>query len=137
MNDMNDLTTMVKEFNEKLVPIHPTFPTAMTPTERGIRYGYMKEKLNEFLLAGDLVAQVTALAGLIYFAVAALVNQGVQPGRIYAMIHAANMRKFTDEKVLKAKHWHGPEAAIEAELNRQMPAAAPGQGGTTDVEVAF
>lgn len=132
MNEQDSLYEMVKEFHQKFGHTVRDSPTAMAPADRAIRYRFMKEELGEFLAAGDIVDQVDALAGLVYFAIGTFVNLGIDPRHIFRAVHAANMRKLwpdgrprhrpSDGKVVKPDNWHGPEAEIRAEVERQAAA---------------
>ena len=83
----------------------------------------------------DLVGQVDALIDSLYFTYGSFVLMGVDPERIFDIVHQANMGKiFPDgkahfdpltHKILKPDDWeekYAPEAAIEKELQRQRKA---------------
>lgn len=83
----------------------------------------------------SLVGQVDALIDSLYFTYGSFVLMGVDPERIFELVHAANMGKiFPDgkahfdpvtHKILKPDDWeekYAPESAIEKELNRQIKA---------------
>jgi len=82
-----------------------------------------------------LVGQVDALIDTLYFTYGSFVLMGVDPERIFEIVHQANMAKiFSDgkaqfdpvtHKILKPEDWeekHAPEPAIKKELERQIRA---------------
>jgi len=82
-----------------------------------------------------LVGQVDALIDTLYFTYGSFVLMGVDPERIFEIVHQANMAKiFPDgkaqfdpvtHKILKPEDWeekHAPEPAIKKELARQIRA---------------
>ena len=83
----------------------------------------------------SLVGQVDALIDTLYFTYGSFVLMGVDPERIFDIVHQANMGKiFPDgkahfdpvtHKILKPDDWeekYAPEPAIERELERQIQA---------------
>ena len=83
----------------------------------------------------SLTGQVDALIDLLYFTYGSFVLMGVDPERIFDIVHQANMGKiFPDgkahfdpvtHKILKPDDWeekYAPEPAIRAELARQIAA---------------
>ena len=82
-----------------------------------------------------LVGQVDALIDTLYFTYGSFVLMGVDPERIFEIVHQANMAKiFPDgkaqfdpvtHKILKPEDWeekHAPEPAIKKEIERQKKA---------------
>jgi predicted HAD superfamily Cof-like phosphohydrolase len=83
----------------------------------------MREELDEFKSAGAIAQQADAMVDLIYLAIGTLVEIGVPPGRVFELVHAANMGKRWPDgavrldgegKVLKPPAWSSPDSAIEA-----------------------
>ena len=83
----------------------------------------------------DLIGQVDALIDTLYFTYGSFVLMGVDPERIFDIVHQANMGKiFPDgkahfdpvtHKILKPDDWeekYAPEPAIKKELQRQLKA---------------
>ncbi|HGR7921794.1 TPA: HAD hydrolase family protein [Streptococcus pneumoniae] len=83
----------------------------------------------------DLIGQVDALIDTLYFTYGSFVLMGVDPERIFDIVHQANMGKiFPDgkahfdpvtHKILKPDNWeekYAPEPAIKKELQRQLKA---------------
>lgn len=82
----------------------------------------MKEELEEFLTADNLVSQADAMADLIYLALGVFVELGVPPGQVFATVHKANLAKVWadgsvrfdgDGKVMKPIDWLKPEPEIQ------------------------
>ena len=82
-----------------------------------------------------IVGQVDALIDTLYFTYGSFVLMGVDPERIFEIVHQANMAKiFPDgkaqfdpvtHKILKPEGWeekYAPEPAIKKEIERQMKA---------------
>lgn len=83
----------------------------------------------------SLVGQVDALIDMLYFTYGSFVLMGVDPERLFEIVHQANMGKlFPDgkahfdpvtHKILKPDDWeknYAPEPAIKKELERQIQA---------------
>ena len=83
----------------------------------------------------DLIGQVDALIDTLYFTYGSFVLMGVDPERIFEIVHQANMGKvFPDgkahfdpvtHKILKPDDWeekYAPEPAIKKEIERQINA---------------
>ena len=83
----------------------------------------------------DLIGQVDALIDTLYFTYGSFVLMGVDPERIFDIVHQANMGKvFPDgkahfdpvtHKILKPNDWeekYAPEPAIKKEIERQIKA---------------
>ena len=83
----------------------------------------------------DLIGQVDALIDTLYFTYGSFVLMGVDPERIFEIVHQANMGKvFPDgkahfdpvtHKILKPDDWeekYAPEPAIKKEIERQIKA---------------
>lgn len=131
---MNQQWLMVKEFHTRFGHLVNDEPTAMTPEQRRERYWFMHEENNEFLNAETVVEQADAMIDLIYFALGTLVNMGVQPDEPFRIVHEANMSKLWpdgkprwregDGKVLKPPTWVDPAPLLQAEIERQINAAA-------------
>lgn len=103
------------------LPVNET-PTKISSEVAQIRASWIKEELEEFLMAADLVSQVDAMADLIYLALGVFTELGVPPGQVFAMVHKANLAKvWTDGsvrfdgqgKVLKPIDWLNPEPHIQ------------------------
>jgi len=69
------------------------------------------------------------MVDLIYFALGTLVEMGVRPGRLFDIVHEANMKKLwpdgkvhyaEDGKVIKHPSWQPPEPQLMREIDRQL-----------------
>lgn len=129
----------VREFHQAFGHPAPDVPT-MIPEERVLqRVGFMEEENAELVAARTLVEQVDAAIDKYYFALGDLVELGINPYPIFAIVHAANMAKLGPDgkpiphatipgKVGKPPGWQSPEPWIEAEIERQVRLAQHGTG---------
>ncbi len=88
----------------------------------------MREEIDEFLQAQDLYDQADAMIDLIYFALGTLAEMGVKPGKIFEIVHRANMAKlFRDgkphynaqSKVIKPPDWQDPKDELIRQIDLQ------------------
>lgn len=130
---MNKEYEMVKTFQKTFGHPYADFPTVMSKDRAWIRYGFMKEEIDEFLEAsveGDVIEQADAMIDLMYFALGTLVEIGVQPAQLFEIVQNANMSKLWadgkpryDErtgKILKPEGWVDPHEALKEEVERQL-----------------
>ena len=76
----------------------------------------------------DLVGQQDAIVDLLYYVADVCVRQGWNIDPIFERVHAANMRKIVDGKVikntqgkvLKPENWFGPEEEIKEIIEFQL-----------------
>ena len=117
----------VKEFQEIFgLPISGN-PLTLAPDRVNARAGWLREEIDEFEEAADIYEQADAMIDLIYFALGALVEMGVKPGRLFDIVHEANMSKLWsdgkvrrregDGKVIKPPEWEDPEPKIRAAID--------------------
>lgn len=95
-----------------------------------VRARYISEEVVELAAANNLEDQCDALIDIIYFALGGFAELGVEPQRIFEIVHQANMAKLfedgrprhrpTDGKVAKPPHWQDPREAIAREVQRQV-----------------
>lgn len=127
---MNKQFEMVREFQKAMEQPVAEIPTPMDQRRQDARYDYMQEELDEFDNADTLVDQADAMIDLIYLALGTLVEMGVQPERLFRVVHEANMSKLWDDgkprfregdgKVLKPPHFVRPEPLLEKEIKLQQ-----------------
>ena len=111
------------EFEEAIHAMHRALDTAATKVK-----GKSQAEIS-------LVGQVDALIDTLYFTYGSFVLMGVDPERLFSIVHKANMGKiFPDgkahfdpvtHKILKPDDWeekYAPEPAIKKELERQIQA---------------
>lgn len=120
---MNKEWEMVKQFHECFG--HPVAhsPCVIEAERAKKRYAWMLEEVNEFLEAnGDMVEQADAMIDLIYFALGTLVEMGIKPDELFAIVQHANMSKLwpdgkphfrADGKTIKPSTWVDPHPALE------------------------
>lgn len=126
---MNKQYLMVKEFHQRFGHLVADHPTPLTDEQRRQRYWFMYEELQEFLNSSSVVDQADAMIDLIYFALGTMVNMGVEPERLFEIVHEANMSKFWQDgqprwdketgKVMKPPTWVDPYAQLHAEIHQQ------------------
>ena len=119
---MNHEWARVRLFHEKFGAPHPDAPTLLTPQRAKARADWMQEEIEEFLQATALVDQADAMIDLIYFALGTLVEMGVPPDELFAVVQKANMDKLwpdgkvhrrEDGKVIKPAGWQPPEPELK------------------------
>lgn len=111
-------------------------PKALGKDRREVRADWMREEIQEWLRAEDIVDQADAMVDLIYFALGSLVELGVRPEGLFEIVHKANMAKLWPDgspqygengKVRKPTGWYDPEqdlrAAIATQANGKPEAA--------------
>ena len=112
-----------EEFDEAVAHLHDALDKAATKVK-----GKNPAEIS-------LVGQVDALIDTLYFTYGSFVLMGVDPERLFTIVHQANMGKiFPDgkahfdpvtHKILKPDDWeekYAPEPAIKEELERQIKA---------------
>ena len=112
-----------EEFDEAVTHLHDALDKAATKVK-----GKSPAEIS-------LVGQVDALIDTLYFTYGSFVLMGVDPERVFDIVHQANMGKiFPDgkahfdpvtHKILKPDDWeekYAPEPAIKKELERQIQA---------------
>jgi len=121
---------MVQKFHE--IFKHPVCntPTMIKSERANARADWMREEIEEFLEAKDIVEQADAMGDLLYFCLGSCVEMGVDIEPIFEIIQQSNMNKIwsdgtvhyreSDGKVAKPEGWQAPEPQIEAEIKRQM-----------------
>lgn len=121
-NAVDEIWRVVRNFHVAL-----GLPTAEAPQLLGAeraedRSKWMREELQEFESAASIAQQADAMVDLIYLAFGTLVELGVPPGRVFILVHAANLGKRwpdgtslldVEGKVLKPPTWSSPNPGIE------------------------
>jgi len=128
---INNEFEMVKEFHKAFNHPYANKPTLMNMDRAIKRIVWMNEEINEFSQATknqDIYEQVDALIDLIYFALGTLVEIGVTPAEIFAIVQKANMNKLFPDgkphynevgKVIKPTGWEDPHNKIIEAINNQ------------------
>ena len=76
----------------------PASPKRLSPEQKAMTVTYLKEELQEFIDADTFEDEVDALLDGIYFALGAILKQGVTPGPAFTEVHYANMKKHLGTK---------------------------------------
>jgi len=118
---------MVLDFHQRFNHPIGTIPRMLDVdrvTKRGL---WMQEELNEFLESKNIYEQADAMIDLIYFALGSLVEMGIPPDELFAIVHEANMAKLwedgkahhnADGKTIKPTTWTDPEPKIIQVIER-------------------
>lgn len=130
----------VREFQRTFGHPVADMPCCMSHERAQKRYNWMKEELDEFLDAqDDVVEQADAMIDVIYFALGTLVEMGIRPDSLFAIVQAANMSKLwpdgkphynAEGKTIKPITWEDPHSKLEAEIRRQYEEVC---GATSDI----
>lgn len=112
-----DWQAQVRAFHERHG--QPVGTTAITDKERLLsRDKWLNEEVLETYeasLNGDIEGVADGLADIIYIALGTAVELGIPMDRVFAEVHAANMRKLVDPsnpgKIRKGPDWVGPNIA--------------------------
>ncbi|MCL2177498.1 MAG: HAD family hydrolase [Firmicutes bacterium] len=119
---MNIEWEKVKEFHKLFNHPFSESPTMIDSDMAKKRYNWMREEIDEFLSATDIVGQADAMIDLIYFALGSLVIMGVKPEKLFDIVHTANMTKVgdggkpiykPDGKIKKPDSWKDPHLLIK------------------------
>lgn len=128
---MRSLLKDVENFQRDITGIEPaTAPTLVNEEYILARANFMSEEVHEFVDAatqGDMVGVADALADVIYVAVGTALTMGIPLGKVWDVVHAANMKKIKGmtkrgiaNDAIKPDGWAGPEMAIAAILARAI-----------------
>jgi predicted HAD superfamily Cof-like phosphohydrolase len=117
----------VRLFHEKFG--HPVAdkPTMISKKRALSRAKWMNEEVAEFLVAEDVYEQADAMIDLMYFALGTMVEMGLEPDELFAIVQRANMAKLwpdgkphynpKDNKVIKPEGWEDPAPKIKAYID--------------------
>ncbi len=131
MPSIHNMIKDVADFHELILNDPPSVPPSLVSLDYCIeRTKFMHEELTEFMEAaseGDIVKVADALADIAYVALGTAYKMGLPFDKIWAAVHAANMRKVRGitsrgNKVDAAKPegWTGPEGDIARAIIRQV-----------------
>lgn len=114
----------VREFHHKFGHPCPAEPRQLDKKRALSRAKWMNEEVAEFLIADDIYDQADAMIDLLYFALGTLVEMGLEPDELFAIVQKANMDKLwadgkphynpKDGKVIKPEGWEDPAPKIRA-----------------------
>ncbi len=117
----------VKEFHDKFGHPCPDNPVMIDKKRALSRAKWMNEEVAEFLIADDIYEQADAMIDLLYFALGTMVEMGLEPDELFAIVQNANMSKLwpdgkphynpKDGKVIKPEGWQDPAPKIKAYID--------------------
>lgn len=122
----------VEEFHLKFAHPVSEYPRQLEHDRAIKRYYWMREEIDEFIQANEIVEQADAMIDVIYFALGTLVEMGVLPDKLFDIVQEANMAKLwpdgephynKDGKTIKPSTWEDPHNALEMEIVRQYEEA--------------
>jgi predicted HAD superfamily Cof-like phosphohydrolase len=129
---LDDVFDQVRDFHVRFGHPAENSPVMLMKERAEARAAWMREEVDEFLEANDVVDQADAMIDLIYFAVGTLVEMGVRPAPLFDIVHRANMTKLwpdgaprwrEDGKTIKPPSWVDPAEALRSEIERQQGGA--------------
>lgn len=127
--DSNCLTKVyedIKDFHVKFGHPAPSTVTKLTDDRKQARSEWICEELNEFLQSGTIHDDMDAMIDMLYFVMGTIVEMGIDPSNIFAMVHNANMAKLFPDgkphyndsgKVIKPEGWKAPDDDIKEYIN--------------------
>lgn len=120
--DMTEMALDVHDFQEKVQDLpYNDEPKPLSPDRFAFRLGHMKEELQEYVEAygkGDVANQADALIDLVYVALGAVLEMGIDPMVAFSVVHKANMEKTKGETkrahsggydAVKPEGWKAPD----------------------------
>ena len=117
----------VREFTTACHDGVPNHPTMLDDDAIAFIRQMVNDELDELAEAETVTDQADALVDAIYYLCDCAVRHGMNLDELFDIVHAANMGKVVDGKVLrrddgkimKPAGWRPPEPEIEAEMARQ------------------
>jgi predicted HAD superfamily Cof-like phosphohydrolase len=124
---MNPWVAMVAEFHRKFGQPVAERPTMLSDERAEMRANLISEESEEAYDAicdGSMVDIADGLADTLYVVIGTALEYGIDLDRVFAAVHAANMRKEggptrADGKILKPPGWVGPEEEIGRIIEEQ------------------
>ncbi len=120
-------TTQVREFTKACNDNLPNHPQKMTPEGVAFIRTMVNDEMDELEQAQTVTEQADALVDAIYYICDFAVRNGVNLDPLFEIVHAANMQKVVngkvlrreDGKILKPAGWEDPAPKLNAEMARQ------------------
>lgn len=120
-------TTQVREFTKACNDSLPNHPQKMTPEGVAFIRKMVNDEMDELEQAQTVTEQADALVDAIYYICDFAVRNGVNLDPLFEIVHAANMQKVVngkvlrreDGKILKPAGWEDPAPKLNAEMARQ------------------
>lgn len=129
MHALTKLFHDVRDFHLTFGHPAPDRPSVQPADRTDARADWIAEEAEEIRVADTITAQADGYIDAIYFGIGGLVELGIDPGPLWDLVHGANMAKVhpdgtvkrrEDGKVIKPDGWVAPDAAIAAEIERQV-----------------
>jgi predicted HAD superfamily Cof-like phosphohydrolase len=120
---MNKEYELVREFHRRFGHPIADAPHMLDDERVSSRGKWMLEELYEFFESTDMYEQADAIIDLMYFALGTLVEMGMPPDELFAVVHEANMAKLWEDgiprydeigKTLKPDGWTDPAPKLKA-----------------------
>lgn len=112
----------VTEFYKKFDLPFPSSPTRMNARRSKFVSAWIIEEARELESASTIEDQADAFADILYFAMGGFVELGLDAGKVFGLVHRANMKRKTGKhkvirhhrsgKILKPRDWKSPVADI-------------------------
>jgi predicted HAD superfamily Cof-like phosphohydrolase len=119
--DADSIFRLVRHFHAVAgVPISD-IPSQLEPSRLLARVEWLREEVAELESATTLVDQVDALVDVIYVALGALVEMGVELDEPFRLVHESNLakawpdgsfQKTGEGKIIKPNAWQSPRKAL-------------------------
>lgn len=120
--DALSLLDMVRHFHAVAgVPV-ASVPSTLSPARLSARVEWLREEVNELESASTLVDQVDAAVDVLYLALGALVEMGVELERPFMLVHETNLAKAWPDgrfrqtatgKIIKPDGWQSPRQRLD------------------------
>jgi predicted HAD superfamily Cof-like phosphohydrolase len=134
--DVNAMTDGVDVFQKDLMKLpcaNINAPQRLPESRRNFRTAFLQEELNEFAVSKTIEDDIDALIDLIYVALGALLEMGVDPMKHFDVVQDANMSKVRGATkrgeyydAVKPEGWQPPDhEAIIEELKLRYAVAQP------------
>lgn len=121
-------TRKVREFTVACNDDVPDRPVLLTETKVTFVHEMVNDELAELAEAKTITEQADALVDAIYYLCDCAAKHGMNLDPLFEIVHAANMKKVVngkvlrreDGKILKPATWTDPKASLEEEMERQL-----------------
>lgn len=126
----------VRQFHDYFGHPAPEAPVLQPLARAKRRADWIDEEAQELRDAGSIKDQADAYIDVIYFALGGLVELGIEPQKLFDIVHRANMgkmhiddngrpyvRRREDGKIIKPPNWErdfAPDIRLETEIERQQ-----------------
>ncbi len=125
-------TSDVLQFTKACEPNLPATPQQLTQAKVSFITQMVKDELEELAEAKDVEEQADAFVDIIYYLMDTAVRHGINLDPLFEIVHAANLTKIVDGKVLRREDgkilkpagWVDPKPKLTQEIKRQAQAGA-------------